>query len=577
MSNIFTGSALERLAACPAVTLAGAFILYLFALAVYRLHFHPLAKFPGPKIAALTVWYEFYFDGIKRGRYTFRIQRMHQKYGPIVRISPNELHVNDPSFIDELYAGGGKRRDKYAYFSAQFGIPDSVFGTQDHDLHRLRRGALGRFFSRASVSRLEPVIHRAIEKLTSQLQTHRDSGQPVTMTMAFSCLTTDVVTEYAFSKSYDFLSSPTFEPNFHRAIIAGTDMGPWFKQFPWLMTVMNRLPQPVVMWINPEAAVYVQFQEDIRSQIRRTQDAIRLGKVDEASARTIFHELLVCDIPEQEKRLERLWQEGQIVIGAGTETTAWTLSAMLFYVLDDSEVLRKLQAELRAAIPDADDRASWSRLEQLPYLSAVVCEGLRLSYGVSTRLQRINPVGPLFLRSKTQGGQVLEYEIPAGTPVGMTATLIHNHPDLFPDPSRFRPERWLDDQGQRLRDNEKYLLSFSRGSRQCIGIKYVKPPGYLARFLRNTILLIRTDLRSQSRIRRALHVFRLIDPSYGIQHETFRDRKGRCGDPVRPIRSNAQGRDKGRPSCHFGKARALSVDSILQWVARELRSYLLFI
>ncbi|KAE8313510.1 putative cytochrome P450 [Aspergillus transmontanensis] len=453
------------------------YVLYLLCLGIYRLFFHPLAQYPGPKIAALTVWYEFYYDAIQRGRYTFQIQRMHEKYGPIVRISPNELHVNDPAFIDDLYAGGGKKRDKYPYFSAQFGIPDSVFGTPGHDLHRLRRGALNRFFSKASVTKLEPIIHRAIEKLVAQLEHHHaGTSSPVTMTMAFSCMTTDIVTEYAFAKSYGFLDSPTFEPNFHRAIIAGSDMGPWIKQFPWLISLMNKLPQTIVTRINPEATVYVQFQEDIRRQIRQAQDRIASGEkpTDGGLTRTIFHELLTGDLPEQEKRLERLWQEGQIVVGAGTETTAWTLSATLYYLLENTAVLTKLQEELNTAIADPSERVSWSRLEQLPYLSAVICEGLRLSYGVSTRLQRINPLGPFRFTTQVSdgmgGSRCMEYVIPLGTPVGMTATLIHAHSELFPDPYTFKPERWLDENGMRHHNLDGYLLSFSRGSRQCLGI-----------------------------------------------------------------------------------------------------------
>jgi cytochrome P450 len=465
------------------LTLIFLFTLYLFSLAVYRLFLHPLAGYPGPRIAALTVWYEFYYDGLKRGRYTFEIQRMHEKYGPVVRISPDELHVNEPTFIDELYAGGSKKRDKYPYFSAQFGIPDSVFGTPGHDLHRLRRGALNRFFSKASVTKLEPIIHSKIEKLVAQLLGHVGSGEPVVLNMAFSCLTTDIVTEYAFAKSYDFLNSPTFEPNFHRAIVAGSDMGPWIKQFPWLMTLMNKLPKSVVMKINPEAAVYVGFQDDIRRQIRQAQDLIASGvkpPADGRPARTIFHELLTCDLPDQEKHLNRLWQEGQIVIGAGTETTAWSLSATLFYLLENPCVLAKLQGELAQAIPIPDERISWSRLEQLPYLSAVICEGLRLSYGVSTRLQRINPLGPLHLKtwipSPLPGGkkgvpQEVEFVIPKGTPVGMTATLIHTNPELFPEPLTFKPERWLNEEGKLHHGLDGYLLSFSRGSRQCVGIK----------------------------------------------------------------------------------------------------------
>ena len=54
---------------------------YCISLAVYRLYLSPLAKFPGPKLAALTLWYEFYYDVIKRGRYTWKIAELHERYG----------------------------------------------------------------------------------------------------------------------------------------------------------------------------------------------------------------------------------------------------------------------------------------------------------------------------------------------------------------------------------------------------------------------------------------------------------------------------------------------------------------
>ena len=55
--------------------------LYSFVLGGYRLLFHPLAKFPGPKVAAITHWYEVYWDIVKKGEYFWRIQEMHAKYG----------------------------------------------------------------------------------------------------------------------------------------------------------------------------------------------------------------------------------------------------------------------------------------------------------------------------------------------------------------------------------------------------------------------------------------------------------------------------------------------------------------
>lgn len=69
--------------------LACIFVLYIICIGVYRLYFSPLAKFPGPRLAALTLWYEFYYDVIKHGRYTWRIAEMHQQYGVPHALEPH--------------------------------------------------------------------------------------------------------------------------------------------------------------------------------------------------------------------------------------------------------------------------------------------------------------------------------------------------------------------------------------------------------------------------------------------------------------------------------------------------------
>lgn len=63
--------------------LATSFFVYLASLVFYRLLLHPLAKFPGPKLAAVTRYYEGYHDVVRNGQYTFRIAEMHQQYGMI--------------------------------------------------------------------------------------------------------------------------------------------------------------------------------------------------------------------------------------------------------------------------------------------------------------------------------------------------------------------------------------------------------------------------------------------------------------------------------------------------------------
>lgn len=63
------------------IYISTAIIAYATALVVYRLRFSKLAKFPGPPLAAATLWYEFYYDVICRGKYIFKVEEMHRTYG----------------------------------------------------------------------------------------------------------------------------------------------------------------------------------------------------------------------------------------------------------------------------------------------------------------------------------------------------------------------------------------------------------------------------------------------------------------------------------------------------------------
>lgn len=58
-------------------------VTYLLGLVVYRLYFHPLAKFPGPKYAAISRWHEYYHEVVRKGQFTFAVQEMHKKYGTL--------------------------------------------------------------------------------------------------------------------------------------------------------------------------------------------------------------------------------------------------------------------------------------------------------------------------------------------------------------------------------------------------------------------------------------------------------------------------------------------------------------
>jgi hypothetical protein len=163
-------------------------ILFHVGQVVYRLFFHPLAKFPGPKLAAASFLVEGYYDVIKRGKYCHKIAEYHQKYGPIVRINPQELHIFDPSYFDNIYCGKG-RWEKPPFMVRSIDLGFSSFGTLDHDLHRLRRGSLNRFFSKQKVVALQHVIQDLANKLCDKLERHCNNGIPIDFESAFGDFT----------------------------------------------------------------------------------------------------------------------------------------------------------------------------------------------------------------------------------------------------------------------------------------------------------------------------------------------------------------------------------------------------
>ncbi|KAF3060973.1 Trichodiene oxygenase [Daldinia childiae] len=190
---------------------------------------------------------------------------------------------------------------------------------------------------------------------------------------------------------------------------------------------------------------------------------------------TVFAELLKSDLPEQEKTMTRLVNEATAMMGGGTGTASWTLSVITYHLLTKPKLLSKLTDELRGAVSDPQNLPPWTTLEKLPYLGAVLQEGLRLAYGASGRTARVAPEEDLVYRGewKPKGSKKsvpLAYIIPRGYAIGMSTPLVHHDETLFPNSYEFIPERWLDENLEKRREIEQHNLSFGKGSRMCFGM-----------------------------------------------------------------------------------------------------------
>jgi len=145
------------------------------------------------------------------------------------------------------------RRNKYTYFSGRFGYASDTFSTVDHNLHRQRRKAISPFFSVTKIADFQPVIRAKVEKLCDKLDGYANNkGSVVRLSRAWMALTTDVISEYAFARSYDQLSSPDFEETLHEALIAIYVTGHFALHFPVVFPILDMLPEWFVRWGKPE-------------------------------------------------------------------------------------------------------------------------------------------------------------------------------------------------------------------------------------------------------------------------------------------------------------------------------------
>ena len=358
-----------------------------------------------------------------------------------------------------------------------FGTPDSILATIDHDRHRRRRNAYSNYFSKQSIRKYSNIIQSAVDKLCDCLREDLTQGRTVNLVHAYSAMAGDVVSGYCFPDSYHLLDKPGFAPEFSELWKSVLRNGPILKQFPWLFPTMLKLPMWFIDRFLPDLALTYQWQRTWTQQI----EAIRSGSdssKDSAAQFSIFRTLLDSDLPPHEKSTSRLVQDAQTVVGAGAETTARTLAIGTYHILSNKPILDKLLSELTKASTQPSFTIPLAELEQLSYLTAIILETLRLSCGVTHRLQRVCP---------DQALHYSNYALPPGTPISMTSLLIHYDASIFPDPHLFDPERWLplETEGKRL---QKYLVAFSKGSRQCLGMNlawadlYMGIAGVIGRF-----------------------------------------------------------------------------------------------
>ncbi|KAG8525631.1 uncharacterized protein KY384_009275 [Bacidia gigantensis] len=461
----------ERIAVHKVSLLLGCLTLYLLFLVTWRLYLSPLAKIPGPKLAALTHWYETYLEIVKGegGQFLFEYRKWHEVYGPIVRISPSEVHIQDKDFYSELFRLPYDKPRKLQY---RFSNPTATFQTPDFRTHKNRRAALNPFFSQKKIAEYAPAIQKRVDRLTDRLKAeYAGKDRVLHLNDAWGCLTTDTIIAYCFEREYHFTESPDFKSDFAQAISDLMDGVHMVTQFPLLPRIFQSLPDSMVIAMQPGMKSVVNFNnvshplhplpaQPIQNPLTKLQKQMLLQASNTLSNKhtpsspaksqdTVFNALLSSTppLPADELTAPRLQHEAISLVGAGIDTTKRALVVASFHILANPSISSSLR-----------------RLAATPYLGACVEETLRLSYGTSQRNTRV---------SQTVATRYKGYSIPAGTEISMSTYAMAHDEGVFPESFAFEPERWMGGGGGGGDDEKvlgKYMVSFGRGNRIFLGM-----------------------------------------------------------------------------------------------------------
>ncbi|KAL7759598.1 hypothetical protein ACKLNR_009688 [Fusarium oxysporum f. sp. zingiberi] len=451
------------------------FFCYVAAVVVYRLYFHPLAKYPGPFWARISAVPAYYYT-LRQDRHIWFWQ-LQEKYGPTLRITPNSVLINTPTGLKTIFNNKAnvKKAEYYKTYPRNVHVM-TTWNTIDKTMHARKRRVMNHAFSDKALRSCEPFIHSNIDRwieLLDQGIGEKKWSPSLNMARWADHLIFDTLGELCFGKSFgmkehdsELRHIPTLMTDFMSTIhpIAYSPFAPlwaWLKPRGLDYLLAEAAPPAFSKW---QAFVEQCFTERVQAE-----NEMR-GLWEKGDGRKdFFHYLFQAVDPDTGKGYSKdeLFGESESLIIAGSDTSAISLAASFFYLSRYPHVQQKLAREVKSVFSSVDDIKGGPALYSCQYLRAVIDETLRMS-----------PPVPADLSREVQEGGILvdgEY-IPQGMKVSTASYCMHHNPDIYPEPFRFRPERWIVDEKNEFGVSpesvslaESAFMPFSAGPRGCVG------------------------------------------------------------------------------------------------------------
>ncbi|CAG8950112.1 hypothetical protein HYFRA_00008347 [Hymenoscyphus fraxineus] len=432
-----------------------AILTYPVCCIVYNLFFHPLRHVTGPKIRAASRLP--YIKTLLEGWMVQDSKRLHEKYGPVVRVAPDEVSLAyAEAWGDVFQATNGKppfEKDRLWWQPPKGGTDDIVTAPNTAMHSRMRKVLHHSFTPRALVAQ-EPILQQYVQLLVQKLREQIPTGEDSTVLDIVPWLnyvTFDIIGDLSYGESFNCLESQKLH-SWIKLIFENVRGFCLFTSARFYPSIEFALMKCIPSWVHDTQKDHYRFvtekvnrrmnwevqRPDLMSQVMRHNDK------DGMSAEEIhanFNKLMI----------------------AGSETSGTLLSGVVNLLITNQEVLQKLVKELRERFPD-ESGMTLEQLSSLSYLNAVLSEGMRLCPPVPIMLPR---------RAPKEGAYVGGLWIPGGTSVGVQAWTIYRDPAHFHNSESFMPERWLPEAeistSPFFADKRNAVQPFGVGPRSCIG------------------------------------------------------------------------------------------------------------
>ncbi|KAI8675977.1 hypothetical protein NCS57_00500600 [Fusarium keratoplasticum] len=424
----------------PALLLAVQLLIRL-----YQIWASPLASVPGPWLARFTdLWYAWRID---RGQFERDNIALHQKHGPIVRYGPKRYSICDPLAAKVIY-GHGCAFLKSSWYDS-WGDPNphkwSIFSDRDEKRHSANRRLYQNMYSMSSLVNYEHYVDECTSlfmQRLSEMSSRQGTAEPVDMGHWFQCYAFDVIGMITYSKRLGFLDHGQdvgdIIKNLENHLYYATEVGVYSSLHQYLAPVRNRIGKR-----GTGRQYIVEFTKQCLADHQSNPKAIVTDDLDSASEHHSTMDFLSKFIAKNTADNSSFTQY-HVLAGcvanmvAGSDTTAISLSAILYHLLRNPDKLRILREEIDGFFSKKTGPATSINFQDslgLPYLQAVIKEALRMHPATGLPIERVVPKGGAIISGKF---------FPDGTIVGINSWVEHYNPAIFgQDANSFRPERWL--------------------------------------------------------------------------------------------------------------------------------------